>query len=243
MTKGPATTSSDGKRRPHYDAQEQIKDILIERRLEPGSLVPTEAELMAELGVSRTSVREALKGLQARGIVSIEHGRGTFVGRPTMDPLVDGLVFHGRLSGHRPDLATASELVDVREVLETTLVQRVALMADEELIARLEESVSRMEASARSGAAFDEDDRRFHEQLYAPLHNHLVIQLVRAFWDVLEAVRPQLPSGLSDPATDAHHHRVILDRIKVRDAHGAADAMREHFRSTHLWIQGQLPSS
>ncbi|GAA2008621.1 FadR family transcriptional regulator [Nakamurella flavida] len=229
-----------GNRRQQFDPQEEIKQVILRRRSSAGAPIPTETELMAELGVSRTTVREALKGLQARGIVEVQHGRGMFVGRMSLDSLVDGLSFHGRLDQHRNDLSTAAELVDVREILESALITRVATMAEPRLLAALEATVDEMEAAVQQGRPIQHADRRFHEQLYSQLGNTLVLQLVQAFWDVLDAVRPQLPSGTSDPGADAAHHRAILDRVKAGDAEGARAAMTEHFRGTHEWIEGSL---
>lgn len=226
-------------RRQQYDPQEEIKRVILERGLPPGAPIPTENELVAELGISRGSLREALKSLQARGIVEVRHGRGMFVGRPSLDSIVDGLIFHGRLDDHRNDLTTAAELVDVRDILETALVARVAAGADPELVAELEQIVSDMEGALQRGETFQEADRRFHEQLYSRMNNSLVLQFVRAFWEILDAVRPQLASGLSDPATDVGYHRTIVECIRAGDVDGARDAMTEHFRGTHTWLRSR----
>ncbi len=220
-------------RRPAYDLTEQIKDLILAREIRPGAPLPPETELMAALGVSRSSLREAIKGLQARGIVSVEHGRGTFVGRPTLDPMVDALIFHRHVAARTDRLDTAADLIDIRDILETRLVQRVANVVDEEQLAALDATVGRMEDSARAGIPFQVHDRQFHEQLYAPLGNHLVIQLVAAFWDVLDAVHPLLPPSTSDMVADVALHRRILDRLRERDPDGAAVAMHEHFRDAH----------
>jgi DNA-binding FadR family transcriptional regulator len=235
--------SQSSVRRPQFDAQEEIKKVILERGLRPGAAIPPETELMAALGISRGSLREALKGLQARGIIEVQHGRGTFVAQPSLDPLVDALTFRGRLDHRDADLTTASELVDVRDILETALVQQVACSADATLLADLEQTVSEMEAAAGRGEPFTDLDRRFHEQLYSSLGNSIVLQLVRAFWDVLDAVRPQLASGTSDPVADVAHHRVIVERIREGDPEGARQAMTEHFRATHVWIQGRRDSA
>lgn len=228
--------SNEPSRRPQFDVQQEIKDLILQRGLAPGAPVPAETELMATLGVSRSSVREALKALQARSIVSVEHGRGTFVGRPSMDPFVDTLIFHRQIASQTDELDTAADLVDIREILETRLVQRVAATADAGLLDRLDVTVTAMEEFARAGQPFQADDRRFHEQLYAPLGNSLVIQLVAAFWEVLDAVRPLLPPARSDLVADAEVHRRILERIRAGDRAGAAQAMHDHFRGTHLWM-------
>lgn len=227
-------------RAQRFDPQEEIKQVILDRRLPPGAPIPTETELIAELGISRGSLREALKGLQARGIIDVQHGRGMFVGRPSMDSMVDGLIFHGRLDDHRDDLTTAAELVEIRELLESALVARVATAAPADLIAELEATVRAMEQTTVGDAEFQDADRRFHDLLYSRLGNALVCQLVRAFWDVLDAVRPQLATGTSDHAANVAHHRAILDRVRAGDAAGASSAMTDHFRGTREWIRASI---
>ncbi|GAA3839035.1 FadR/GntR family transcriptional regulator [Streptomyces chiangmaiensis] len=73
------------------DLQERIKKLSIERRLPSGAVLPTEPELMTLLGAGRNSVREALKALQAMGIVEIRHGFGTHVGPRSLALMVEGL--------------------------------------------------------------------------------------------------------------------------------------------------------
>ena len=70
------------------EVQEAVKKIILQRRLAVGDPLPTETELMDELGIGRNSVREALKVLEAVGIVDIRHGFGTFVGRTAVDPRI-----------------------------------------------------------------------------------------------------------------------------------------------------------
>ncbi len=224
-------------RRPQYDLQQQIKELILARGLRPGASLPPEPELMSVLAVSRSSLREAIKGLQARGIVTVEHGRGTFVCRPTLDPLVEALIFHRHVASRSDQLDIAADLVDIRDILETRLVQRVATAATDAQLDDLEKTVVLMEAWAQAGRPFQVHDREFHELLYASLGNRLVIQLVAAFWDVLDAVHPLLPPSTSDMVVDASLHRRILERIRDRDPEGAAVAMHEHFRGTHVWIE------
>lgn len=66
--------------------QREVVQLILDRKLQPGAPLPTEAELMEDLGISRNSVREALKALQALDIVEIRHGYGTYVGRASLTP-------------------------------------------------------------------------------------------------------------------------------------------------------------
>src|SRR5688572_20396388 len=77
---------------------QQVKAYILRNHLRPGDLLPTETELCDTLGVSRSSVREAIRRLATLDIVEVRHGYGTFVGNLTLAPLVEGLVFRGTLS-------------------------------------------------------------------------------------------------------------------------------------------------
>ncbi|MGI5408271.1 FadR/GntR family transcriptional regulator [Streptomyces chartreusis] len=210
--------------------QRQVMQLIIDRRLQAGALLPTEAELMEDLGVSRNSVREALKALQALDIVEIRHGYGTYVGQASLTPLIDGLTFR-TLARHDHDTGALAEILQVREVLEEGLIRRVAATVSEGELDRLDAVVSRMEAAGRSGRPFPELDREFHELLYACLGNDLVPQLLAAFWTVFRRVngargRPDDPS----PEVTARWHRDIVTALRARDVEGAQRAMAVHFR-------------
>ncbi|MGW6912116.1 FadR/GntR family transcriptional regulator [Streptomyces sp. NPDC054940] len=210
--------------------QRQVMQLIIDRRLQAGALLPTEAELMDDLGVSRNSVREALKALQALDIVEIRHGYGTYVGEASLTPLIDGLTFR-TLARHDHDAGALAEILQVREVLEEGLIRRVAATVAEAELDRLEGVVARMEAAGRAGRAFPELDREFHELLYASLGNDLVPQLLGAFWTVFRRVsgargHPDDPS----PELTARRHREIVTALRARDVEGAQRAMAVHFR-------------
>ncbi|GGW80934.1 transcriptional regulator [Streptomyces lomondensis] len=210
--------------------QRQVVQLILDRRLTAGAPLPTEAELMESLGVSRNSVREALKALQALDIVEIRHGYGTYVGQASLTPLVDGLTFR-TLARHDDDTGALDEILQVREVLEVGLIRRVAATVTEAELGKLEDVVTRMESAGGTGRSFPELDREFHEVLYASLGNDLVPQLLAAFWTVFRRVsgargRPDDPS----PEITVRRHRDIVDALRARDAEGAQRAMAVHFR-------------
>ncbi|MFE7977218.1 FadR/GntR family transcriptional regulator [Streptomyces shenzhenensis] len=209
-----------------------VVQLILDRRLRPGAPLPTETELMAGLGVSRNSVREALKALQALDIVEIRHGYGTYVGRASLSPLADGLTFRA-LTRHDGDPGALAELLQVRAVLEEGLIRRVAATVTEPELDRLEPVLTRMAAAGLAGRPFPELDRQFHELLYAPLGNALVPQLLGAFWTVFHRVagvrgRPDDPA----PEVTVRLHRDIVTALRARDVAGAQHAMAVHFRGT-----------
>ncbi|MFC7531509.1 FadR/GntR family transcriptional regulator [Actinoplanes sp. GCM10030250] len=228
-----ATPGAGTARRPSRtdEVQQRIKQLILERGLAAGEPMPTELELLDEINVSRNSLREALKALQAVGIVEIRHGFGMYVGTMSLVSLVDELTFHGRMSlqAGRNDLR---HLVQIREVLEFGLIQQVIQQnsdgtppVSEELTAVMD----RMEAEARAGGVSTATDKRFHELLYEPLGNPLVTQLLSAFWDVYHALHAELDEADESPAEIAARHRRVFDAVRAGDVNESITALTEHF--------------
>jgi DNA-binding FadR family transcriptional regulator len=221
--------------------RDEITGLILARGLKSGDPLPTETELVEALGVSRNSVREALKALQALDIVEIRHGYGTYVGRLSLDPLADGLTFRA-LHDIGRDLRAMEEIVEVREALEDALIRRVAATIPEEDLDALDEVINRMDERARSGETFADEDREFHEVLYRSLNNALVTQLLRAFWDVFHRVNHRLGVTDPDPMQTVDRHRAIVIALRDRDVVRAEVAMAEHFRNLDSRV-AQLRSS
>ncbi|MFZ2527244.1 MAG: FadR/GntR family transcriptional regulator [Rhodococcus sp. (in: high G+C Gram-positive bacteria)] len=208
--------------------QTDIMNLILERRLSPGDPLPTEAELCEQLGIGRNTLREALKVLQALGVVEIRHGFGMFVAPSNFDALADGLTFRGRLSLQGTG-AEAMELVDIRQALETGLIGAAMTKMSGTDIDDLDALVARMEERAAAGEAFADIDEAFHSRLYAPLDNRVLTQLMDVFWQVYSQIHRAV--GESDtPLVDiAAKHRAILDAIRSGDAGEAVSTLTDHF--------------
>jgi DNA-binding FadR family transcriptional regulator len=212
-------------------AQESIKQYIIDNQLGSGAPLPTEHALARTLGISRNSLREALRALEMIGVVETRHGLGTFVGQASLAPLIDGMAFNlsQRIGG---DTRALRELLELREILEVELVRRVTGLHSEEQRARLGALVAQMEEHARGGSLDPATDSAFHDALYEPLNNRAVIMLLHAFWEVQERVRPLLPDESTIPnvtAVNAGWHHAIVQAVIAGDATAAAAAMQEHF--------------
>lgn len=210
--------------------RDEIAALILDRGLRSGDALPTETELVEALGVSRNSIREALKGLQALDIVEIRHGHGTYVGRLSLDPLADALTFRV-LHGLGNDMRSLEEVVEVRAALEGALIRRVAEGISAEDLAALDEVLGRMSARAKEGATFAAEDREFHELLYRSLGNALVTEVLRAFWNVYHRVNHQLGVTDPNPAETVKRHRAIVTALRKHDVARAEKAMSEHFRN------------
>ena len=216
------------RRQPQPTVEELTKEFILLRNLRSGDKLPTEGELADELGVSRNTVREALRSLQALGIVDIRHGHGTYVRDIALTSLADSLTFWGRLS-ERDGLEGVQPIAEVREVLETNLIGVVIHLLQDSDLHEMDDSVQEMRTRAAKGLHASDADRRFHEILYRPLDNWVHFYLMRAFWDAYTAVSKDSPRPKRDPAQIAQQHQDILDALKRRDAEAAQQAMTVHF--------------
>lgn len=211
-------------------AQESIKQYIIDNQLSPGTSLPTEHALARTLGISRNSLREALRALETTGVVETRHGLGTFVGQGSLAPLIDGMAFtlSQRIGG---DTRALRELLELREIMEVELVRRVTGLHSEVQRARLGVLVAQMEENARQGFIDPALDSAFHDALYEPLRNRAVTLLLHAFWEVQERVRSQLPNTQPPDifATNAAWHRAVVQAVVSGNAAAATTAMQEHF--------------
>lgn len=208
---------------------EQIKRLILRNGLRPGDAIPTEAELCQELGVSRSSVREAIRTLATLDIVEVRHGHGTVVGQMLLTPLVETLVFRGVLSPG-DELAALREIVELRLALDLALSDRVVESHRGKHNPTLSHLVEKMLTHAEAGRTFLQEDRNFHTELLDPIGNQLARQLVTAFWDIHSAVLPRL--GLALPADilrTAQAHGDMLAAAQRGDGEAYRSAIVEHY--------------
>ncbi len=205
--------------------QEAIKNYIIKNKLKPGDRLPTEQELTRQLGVSRTSLREALKALQALGILDIKPGEGTIVRAFNFDAILKSLLYS--LCFESTELL---EILRVREALELYFIDWVVEKIDEEGLQKLQYILSRMEEKARRGQLFDEEDAAFHRALFAPVGNSLLLRLFDIFWEVLHRLREPIEVE-RDPFGSFKRHQEVFRAVKERDSKRAKSALAEHFAS------------
>src|SRR6266508_3307185 len=213
------------------DSVIQQLEGLIFGGIEPGEALPSEGKLAEALGVSRLTVREATRTLEARGLLEIRQGRRPRVAAP-----------NGALVGDffkiavRRDPRALLDLLDVRRALEVHIAALAASRATKSDIADMEMSINVMRASENDSEAFHAADVRFHENLAAASGNRMLVFLIEAFADPLRESRLRSfaghrarGGGIEDVI---QQHQAILDAVKDRSPKAAADAMRYHLRQT-----------
>jgi DNA-binding FadR family transcriptional regulator len=212
---------------------ESIRELIIANDLQPGDALPPEGAISAQLGISRTAVREAVKILAALGIVDVKHGHGLFVKGFDFDALLDSLYYSLAVEGRH-----IVELLEVREGLEIVFVPSVVKNIMERDIQELQAIVDAMKAKSMRGEIFPDEDRQFHLILYRCTGNSLLLRLIRIFWLAFRQLRSAwLESGWEvDSVITAQDHVAILEALRSRDV----DLLRQRIIDHYEPIRRQL---
>lgn len=196
--------------------QEKIKTLIIRRKMKSGDLMPTENELIDLFGVSRSSLREAIKSLEALHILDIHHGIGTFVGTSSLIPMIRGLTFYAQL--HLQDnLKSILDILDVREILQYGFAPIALQKINAEEVLQLQSLVRLLEENAQQGRFSIKEEQQIHLLMYQSVQNHLLTQYLDAFWQIYQQLDAELPAILISPTDLAMQYREWVDAIEARD--------------------------
>lgn len=210
-------------RSPLYEqVARRLQNFIAGQNLQPGDRLMSERELAERLGVSRTSVRQALTALRVMGLVDIRHGDGMYLQKPPAD-LISSLA---------TEVANAEVdhpmIWEVREGIEVQAARLAARRSTPSDLQAMRDALEAMERSIERGADGVDGDRLFHLAIVDAAHNHLLKQLVAHLADVMDRTSEASLSLPGRAPRSLAAHRAILDAIEARDEDRAATAMREH---------------
>src|SRR5438445_1364913 len=234
----PATLKSDFeaiRRNKVYEEVARQIERLILKKLRPGDKLPSERELAELLGVSRSSIRDAIRSLELVGLVEPRQGAGTVVrdvsAASFINPLSNALV-------HKRQLV--NELLDFRKMLEPPLAARAATHASAEEITEMEEILRRQDDKLRRGELAIEEDSEFHYNVAMASDNSVVLKVLDVLMDLLRETRERALQVEGRPQKSLAGHRRILMAIKRRDPAAAEDAMRRHIQDVEKIVLNKL---
>lgn len=204
------------------DAVDQIKRLITLGTLVPGQRLPSERVLAELLGVSRPTMREAMRALEAMGIVSSRHGSGTFVTDLSAETLARPLTFV--LDINRDAL---HELFAVRVLLEAGAAEAAAATADAAVCDQLAACIAEMRQAA-DAEQFLGPDLTFHQVVHRASGNALLFALMNGLRALTRASLLASANGSAARREAVEEHEAVLEALRRHDGAAAAQAMRRH---------------
>lgn len=215
------------------DAIARIKQMIIDGQLAPGSRLPREDDLAGQLGLSRSSLREAVRALTAMRILVSKQGDGTYVSSLEPHVLLESLSFVSDVS-HGDG---AAQLLQVRRLLEPPATGLAAhLISDQDL--RGLRAVLDRSIAADSVEAFIQWDVAFHRTIIESVGNPVLSMLLDTLSTRTQRVRIVRGTQLATALESVHReHEAILRALEHRDAQLASSAAMLHVFAVEQWLQ------
>lgn len=226
---------------PPEAAETQLRRYILERRLQPGDRLPSEAVLATLFGSSRVIIREGLRALELLGVLEARVGSGWYVRRFEVAlaarAVAQSLAFHP---------AALLDLLALRRAAEAELITTLAGRLVPRDLALLDDLVDRMRWQASRNRPFIAEDAEFHRRLFAAGGNQVALVLADLYWNVMERIHGQ---GFPPPEQDvaqqvADQHGRIVAALRHGDAAGARDALLSSYHQAirdriERWLAGQ----
>jgi DNA-binding FadR family transcriptional regulator len=203
---------------------ERLRRIIEENGLSAGDRLPTEAQLIAELGVSRTVLREAIGRLETIGLIDVRHGQGMFVGAR------DGLASCAQLARSAMAITHQDQrhFADLRCALEYHAVREAARQAKPEHLAELQALLHKIACEDQTFDQAMEVDFTFHRKLFEMAGNPLTLNLIAMLQEFVLASMKKVSQRPRDHKGAYRVHRPIFEAVRQGDPDAAETAMRKH---------------
>ncbi|MBT8330348.1 MAG: FadR family transcriptional regulator [Desulfofustis sp.] len=208
-----------------------LHEYIVDGELEPGTELPSESEMVEQIGVSKFVMREALRVAQSQGLVEISQGRRTRVADISIKPAAGLMNLALKRSN---DLLL--ELTEARRTLEISMVQLAAKRRTDAQVKAMEETVAMMENHQGDLLLCVEKDIEFHEIMAQATGNRVFEMIHESIAELLSESRREtmLRSGVDLPVAE---HRRVLDAIREQDPEEAVAAMSAHLDTAELSLK------
>jgi GntR family transcriptional repressor for pyruvate dehydrogenase complex len=219
------------------DAILGIKQLIISGRVGPGEKLPRESELAAQLGLSRNSLREAVRALALIGVLNARQGDGTYVTALGPQLLMEATSF---VADFLQDQQALLELLEVRRLLEPTATALAAVRISEPELSRLLDCRRRMESASTVEELVEADDE-FHGVIADATGQATLASLVKSLAG--RTLRARIWRGLADEGAleqTKRAHAAIYEALEDRDAELARAAATMHITDVEFWFRSKL---
>lgn len=211
------------KTRVAEEVADRIRTLMLDGTFPPGEPLPSERHLAERFGVSRGSIRDALRTLETIGLLETRHGQGTFPHELSVERLVAPLA---SVMAYRSDLQ--EELLDVRRMFEPAVARAAAVRATDEDVADLQRILDTQRQKLKSGQSAIAEDTAFHAILARATGNRVVMSIMATLNDLLVESRTQSLSHKGRPARSIDGHEAVVAALRHHDAEAASQAMYNH---------------
>ena len=219
-----------------------VRDLvkaIVTHAVAPGDILPPERILSQQFAVSRTVIRESMKRVEEKGLVTVSQGRGTIVNQSSQWNVLDPVVLSA-LVDHDETLEVLDELAVVRESLEATMARAAATRQTPESIAALRDVIDRAAATLDNISAFNDADAAFHDLVMEQSGIRLAANITRIMFKRARESKRFTGITTDDAAQmSLEEHRAICEAIVAGDGDTAATAMREHIAKA--WARRRAP--
>lgn len=193
--------------------QDTLRAYILENRLQPGERLPSEAELVATLGVSRNPIREAIKGLEAQGLVEVRVGLGVYVKAATLDDILTNFAYSLIV-----DAQSVADLYEIRQRLELSYVREAVRQLTDDDFAEIEQLFAQMQQQFAAGKDFIMQDLALHRALFRNVGNATLLKLFDIFSDIYANTRHLFQAMTRDVVMDdLEKHKLMLEALRERD--------------------------
>jgi GntR family transcriptional regulator, transcriptional repressor for pyruvate dehydrogenase complex len=211
------------KTRVAEEVADRIRVLILDGTFAQGQPLPSERVLTEQFGVSRGSIRDALRMLETIGLIETQHGRGTFPRELTVDRLVAPLA---SMMTFQQDLQ--DELLDVRRMFEPAVARVAATRATDDDFADLQRILDTQRRKLKTGRSAIVEDTAFHAALARSTRNRVIVSLMATLNDLLVESRTLTLRQKGRPVKSVEGHEAVVAALRRRDAEGAARAMYNH---------------
>ncbi|MEB3102263.1 FadR/GntR family transcriptional regulator [Ferviditalea candida] len=210
----------------YINVVDRIEDMIFTDRVKPGDRLPGERELAKRFSVSRTVIREAIKNLEQKGFVRVQPGKGVFITEPQKQLVTESIQ---RILGQNK--ITMEQLVEAREVLETSIIQYSSQRINDEQVVHLEKIVEQLDLSLQDIKQFLMLDNQFHLEVVKSAGNPIYLIFMNSILELIHAQREQMifhsPRSMERGQT---HHKKIVAALKERNKEKSVQAIRGHMK-------------
>jgi GntR family transcriptional repressor for pyruvate dehydrogenase complex len=205
----------------------QIKDTILSGNMKPGDRLPPERELVERFQASRISIREALKGLETSGLLTIKPGSGVFVAELNSKPMSDSLS-----SILRIQKTSVNELTEARVIFEPSIAKVASEKMTPEDFCKLEQNIEETSAILQSNRSARAKNIEFHTLIAESTHNSVLNLTMKTLLDVLQEMSSEIvnnsPGNVQMSIVSTGYHKKLLKAFREKKSQRVYDLMLEH---------------